>query len=174
MANVDNPRGMWPIGHMTGGEIRTREYIVTTSTGSIFVGDPLKVVTAGTVEVAAANDGEIIIGVAAEHVTSATAATAGTKIQVYDDPYIVFGVQADTGTAVAATCVFSKANLNTYAAGSTTTGVSIVELDSSDIDTGSQLKILGKIESPDNAWGEHVDLVVVFNEHFWKAAVAAV
>ena len=170
MANIDRPQGMWPIGHLTGGEIRTRSYTLTTS-ATVFKGDPLKVVTGGTVEVAAADDGLIIIGVAAEYVATSA---AGATVQVYDDPYIVFGVQADSGTAVAATAVFSKANLNTYAAGSTTTGISIVELDSSDIDTGSQLKILGKVERPDNTWAEHVDLAVVFNEHFWKAAVAAV
>jgi hypothetical protein len=158
---------------MTGGEIRTRSYIVTDS-AAIYKGDPLKVVTGGTVEVAAADDGTIIIGVAAEWITAAKSATSGTLVQVWDDPYIIFGVQADTGTTVAATCVFSKANLITYAAGNTTTGISSVELDASDIDTGSQLKILGKIEDPNNAWGEHVDLAVVFNEHFWKAAVAAV
>lgn len=170
MANVDNPRGFWPVSHLTGGEIRTRSYTCTTS-AVIYRGDPLKVVAGGTVEVAAANDGEIVIGVAAEYVNTAS---AGQKIQVYDDPFIIFGVQSDSGTATTSADVFAQANFITYAAGSSTTGQSIMELDASDITTGGQLKIVGLVDSPDNAWGEHSDLLVVFNEHFYHYPVAGV
>ncbi len=170
MANTDAPMGFWPIRHLCGGEIRLSEHICTTS-AAIFKGDPLKVVAGGTVEVAAADDGLIVIGVAAEYVASAA---AGDTVKVWDDPNIVFGVQADSGTSPAATDVYNTANFITYAAGSTTTGLSIMELDASDIGTGAQLKILGKIPDPDNVWGEHVNLEVVFNEHFLKAAVAGV
>jgi len=48
------------------------------------------------------------------------------------------------------------------------------ELDSSDIGTGAQLKIIGLHPVAGNAWGEHSKLVVMFNEHHYKAAVAGV
>ena len=170
MANVDNPKGLYPVGHLTGGEIRTQSYPMTASK-TLYKGDILKVVAAGTVEASAADDGLIVVGVAAEYKVSG--ATVVVNIQVYDDPNIIFGVQADTGTAVAATAVFATAN-HVAGSGSTTTKLSGHELDSSDIGTGAQLKILGMIDEPNNSWAEHVDLRVIFNEHLYKAAVAGV
>ncbi|MCR4288281.1 MAG: hypothetical protein NUW09_09755 [Deltaproteobacteria bacterium] len=171
MANVDNPRGFWPVRHLCGGEIRTNEYIVTTGS-TVYQGDLLKVVDAGTVEASAANDGVIVVGVAAEYASDSGSA-GGVKVLVYDDPYIVFGVQADTGTAVAATEVFETAN-HVAGSGSATTLLSGHELDASDIASGAQLKIIGKINEPNNAWAEHVNLEVLINEHLYKAAVAGV
>lgn len=171
MANVDNPKGFWPIRHQCGGEIRSNEYIVTTGS-TVYRGDLLKVVAAGTVEAAAADAGVIVVGVAAEYASDSGSA-GGVKVLVYDDPYIVFGIQADTGTAVAATGVFATAN-HVAGSGSATTFLSGHELDSSDIGTGAQLKIIGKISEPNNSWAEHVDLEVLISEHLYKAAVAGV
>jgi hypothetical protein len=173
MANVDNPKGFWPIRHLCGGEIRSNEYIVTTGS-TVYRGDLLKVVDAGTVEAAAADAGVIVVGVAAEYASDSGSA-GGVKVLVYDDPYIVFGVQADTGTAVAATDVFETAN-HVAGSGSATTLLSGHELDSSEIagSSGAQLKVIGKIDEPNNAWGEHVNLEVLINEHLYKAAVAGV
>lgn len=170
MANLDNAKGFWPIGHLTGGVIRTNEYLITASQ-TIYQGSLLKVVDGGTVEDAAADAGVIVIGVAAEYKVGNSSGT--TPIAVYDDPYIIYGVQADTGTAPTAADVFETAN-HVVGSGSTTTKLSGNELDSSDIATGAQLKILGKIDEPNNAWGEHVDLRVIINEHLFKAAVAGV
>lgn len=171
MANVDAPRGFWPIRQLTGGEIRTNEYVLTTGS-TAYRGDLLKVVAAGTVEPSSANDGVIVVGVAAEYADD-SASAGGVKIQVYDDPYIVFGVQADSGTAPTAADIFATAN-HVAGSGSSTTKLSGHELDADDIGTGAQLKILGKIENEENTWGEHVDLQVLINEHLYKAAVAGV
>lgn len=170
MANVDNPRGFWPVRHLCGGEIRTNNYPMTAST-TIYKGDLLKAVNGGTVEPSAADDGVIVVGVAAEYKVSA--ATGTTEVAVYDDPNIVFGVQADTGTAVASADRFETAN-HVAGSGSSTTKLSGHELDSSDIATGAQLKIIGIINEPLNSWAEHADLEVLINEHLYKAAVAGV
>lgn len=169
MANRDNPRGFWPHGHLCGGEIRTNPYIVTTG-ATVYKNDVLKAVAGGTVQTSAANDGAIVVGVAAEYVDD-SASAGGKAINVYDDPNIIFGVQADTGTAVAATDVFSMAN-HVAGSGSTLTHLSGHEIDSSQLAAqgGNQLKVLGKIEAPDNDWGEHVDLRVIFNEHLFRGA----
>lgn len=170
MANVDNPRGLWPIGHLTGGEIRSREYIVTTG-ATIWKGDPVQIVAAGTVQVIAATDDVKCIGIAASYVSDAASA-GGKVIQIYDDPSIIFGVQATTGQTPAATEIGASADMITYATGSTTTYLSIMELAAISAQTAMFL-VLGKIDSPDNAWGEHVDLAVIFNEHRYKGAGAA-
>jgi hypothetical protein len=137
----------------------------------VYQGDLLKKVAAGSVEVSAANDGTIIEGVAAEYKVAGASGT--TWVDVYVDPYISYGVQADSGTALTVAAVGATAN-HVAGAGSATTKLSGHELDSDDVGSGAQLKILGKIERPDNTWAEHVDLEVQINEHNFKAAVAGV
>lgn len=175
MANIDAPIGLWPVRHLTGGEIRANEYIVTTG-ATIYQGDLLKVVAAGTVEPSAANDGVIVIGVAAEYVSD-SASAAGKKIRVYDDPYIVFGVQMDDAGVITSSAadVFATAN-HLAGSGSATTYLSGHELDESDIGTGGQLRILGLCNTRDanNAWGDHADVEVQIAEHIFNAAVAGV
>jgi hypothetical protein len=171
MANTDTLRGLYPLYHLNGGEIRTNSYVVTTS-AAIYKGDLVSMINTGCVSASSADDGIIVVGVAAEYIPAAVSATAGTLIQVYDDPKIVFGVQADSGTSVAAADVWATAN-HVATTGSATTGLSAHELDSSDIGTGLQFRIIGKVESPDNAWGEHVELRVIFNEHAYKGAGTA-
>lgn len=162
MANVDNPKGMWPIRHLTGGEIRTNEYYLTDST-AVYIGDVLKCVANGTVEPASAADAQIVVGVSAEYVAAADASS--TKIKVYDDPMIVFGIQSVTGQTPAATEVFATCD-HVAGSGSATTGLSGHEGNTAA--TNAQLRIIGKVNSPDNAWGEHVDLEVIFNEHLYR------
>ena len=171
MANVDFPRGFVPLYHLTGGEIRTKDRVLTTGQ-TVYAGDLLKAVAGGTVQAAGAGDGVIVIGVAAGYVDD-SASAGGKTVPVYQDPKIVFSVQADTGTAPASIDIFATAD-HVAGAGNATTGISGHELDASNIGTGAQLKILDRINRGDNAWGEHVDLEVVINEHILSAAVAGV
>jgi hypothetical protein len=175
MANLDQPKGLWPIRHLCGGEIRTNTYIVSTSAAAIYKGDVVMAEAAGTVKVATATSGVLNVGVAAEWVTAATSATAGATIQVYDDPYIVFGVQCDSGTTAAATDVFATADL-VVTTGDTVLGSSKHELDASDLAGASQssLKVIGLVDDPNNAWGEPAKVEVLLNEHLYKAVVAGV
>ena len=164
MANLDNPLGFQPVGHLLGGEIRTVS-ILRTSGAAIYKGDMLKGVGAtGTVEVAAHTDTTAIIGVSADWIKAAAAAT--TMCRVYVDPFIIFKVQSVTGQTPAATDVFGAAPIDTYAAGSTTLGNSITELGT--ITTGTlQWLVIGKVDSPDNVWGAHCDLLVIRNLGFF-------
>lgn len=172
MANLDGARGFWPHRHLSGGEVgRPTEYTLTTG-ATVFQGELVKIVAGGTVEQGAADIGTAAIGVAA-HYADDSASAGGVKVLVYDDPNIVFGVQSDSGTATTAADVGATAN-HVAGTGNTTTKISTDELDASDIGTGAQLKIIGLIPRPDNAWGEHSDLEVIFNEHHYKAAVAGV
>lgn len=172
MANADTRKGFWPYRHLNGGEIRSSTKIVTTGQ-TIYRGDLVKIVAAGTVEEADANDGLVVIGVAAEYASDSDSA-GGVEILVYDDPNIIFGVQMDDiGTVTTAADVGQTAN-HLVTAGNSTTLMSGHELDMSDIGTGAQLKIVELIPEVNNAWGINCDVAVLINEHFYKAAVAGV
>jgi hypothetical protein len=59
--------------------------------------------------------------------------------------------------------------------GSTTTGLSAMELDSSDIGTGAakNLKLIGIYDTPGNALGNFCQVVVKINEHLYGSAGVA-
>jgi hypothetical protein len=172
MANTDNPRGFWPVRHLCGGEIRTNSYTLTTG-ATVYKGDVVKAVAAGTIEAAAADIGEAAIGIAAEYKADAASA-GGISVQVYDDPWIVFGVQMDdAGTVSTSADVFNTAN-HLAGSGSSTTKLSGHELDMSDINTGAQFKLLGLVSDPNNSWGANCDVEVIFNEHLFKYPVSKV
>tara|TARA_R110000823_G_scaffold279508_1_gene397767 strand:+ start:1075 stop:1632 length:558 start_codon:yes stop_codon:yes gene_type:complete len=68
---------------------------------------------------------------------------------VYDDPFQVFEIQGDSGTASLQTQIFQSADI-VDAQGSTTTGISGQELDSSDISaTAQQCIIMGFSGDPE-------------------------
>jgi|TARA_R100000093_G_scaffold58984_1_gene30881 hypothetical protein len=179
MANSDSPKGFVCIGKEGGGDAGRSLYPVDASNGTaVFKGDLMKAESDGNITPASANDGVSVIGVAEgiydsnkKPVKTLAASTAG-YVLVVDDPNALFVVQADTGTAVAETARFATAN-HVAGAGSTDTGLSGHELDSSDIGTGLQLKIFGKVETPENTWAEHVDLIVKIQEHH-KTTVASI
>jgi hypothetical protein len=160
MANADNPRGFVPTRHLKGGEIRSRQYVMTPSAAAIYPGDVLKWVATGTVELAAAADGAICIGVAAEY-HAAAAATGTTYIQVYDDPDIVYQVQIRTGDTPVAADVFTVGD-HLATGGDSTLKMSRQELK---LDGNAQFLILGLVRDENNAWGEHADVEVIFGEH---------
>jgi virulence-associated protein VapD len=168
MANTTKPVGFWPSRHLTGGDICETTYILKTG-ATIYKGDPVTVDSTGTVKASAAGDATAIIGIAAEY--KADAASAGSiPIKIYDDPHIIFGVQLDnSGTASTQASVFLNANMITYAAGSTTTFMSAIQLSQTSIAVTSTLswKILGlcNVRDVNNAWGHFADVEVMFNSH---------
>jgi hypothetical protein len=163
MANVDNPVGFYPVKQIGGETFPMHRFIVTTGQ-IVYRGDLLVMLDAGTVSAAAANDGVKCIGVAAEYVNDAASA-GGKEVLVYFSPMTVFGIQCDTGTAVAQLgTIFHTAN-HVATTGDTVTKLSKHELDSSDLGTGSQMRVIGLVDKPGNAWGEHADVEVVLVEH---------
>ena len=167
MANVDSPRGFEPIGHLAGGEIRTMEFTLTTGQ-RVYKGDMLKGVAGGTVQVAAAGNDADVIGIAAEYVYDSDS-DGGMKVKVWVDPNIIFKVQSMSGQTPALTDVFGTADINTYATGNNSTYLSITELAAISTGAAAEWLVIGKVDSPDNAWGEHVKLKVVRNEGFFSA-----
>lgn len=178
MANTDGPRGAWPIRHLTGGVIRNNEYpIADAYNTSIFTGDFVKLVAGGTIEVAGAGDRVIGVFAGCEYVNSAgeqvfskywpasTSVLSGTtpKALVFDDRNIEFGIQCDG--SLAAADVGQLADIVTTHSGSTTTGKSGQEISATTGTGDAQLRILGKIEDPENDWDSNVDVRVQIYEH---------
>ena len=161
MANKDAAFGFRPVRHLSGGELRTNEYkIANNYDTSIFQGSPVLAVTAGGIEVAAA--GNVVLGVFggcfytdpttskptfSNHYPASTAADDIVAF-VYDDPRIVFEVQHDgTGTAAMNFGGFDLVGTS----GSTTTGRSSGELDTSSVTTSGQFKQIGISKDPNNS-----------------------
>ena len=182
MANKDSAFGLRPIGKV--GQNRDNqglsEYDIAASATAIFQNDPVEMAATGTITVAAATDTLLgsLTGVFftdastskptfANHLKGSNTAT-DIKGFVADDPYERFEIQSDDATAAA------DVGLNAdivYAAGSSPNYVSKVELDHSDLKTGTaQLRVLGISKDIENneAGSANVNLVVMINEHFLK------
>ena len=182
MANKDSAFGLRPIGKV--GQNRDNqglsEYDIAASASAIFQNDPVEMAATGTITVAAATDTLLgsLTGVFftdastskptfANHLEASNTAT-DIKGFVADDPYERFEIQSDDATAAA------DVGLNAdivYASGASPNFVSKVELDHSDLKTGTaQLRVLGISKDIENneAGSANVNLVVMINEHFLK------
>jgi hypothetical protein len=177
-ANANRPSGARLVGTLSGSDInvRTRQY-TALSTNAIFPGDFVKLGDAGTVDVAAA--GDVLLGVCIGIVPNYSdlskrykpASTAGTLL-VCDDPNAVYEIQEDSvGNTMATTNIGSNGDI-VATAGSTTTGQSQMQLDSSDVvakdgtPASAQLRVVGIVPRDDNVAGnDYGKWLVVINEH---------
>jgi hypothetical protein len=189
MANVDKAFGLRPLGNLSGtGSQKQYGYeIADNQAGAIFQGDLVTL-----------KDGYILQFDPASHTAAVgvfngcfyTDPTTGKptfsnyypgsvnitqgKItaDVLDDPNQMFLIQND-GTS-AATNYGLNADI-VVGTGSTTTGVSANELDTSSIATTAalNLKIIGLWDVPNNAVGANAVVVVKINEHLYGSAGVA-
>ncbi|MCP4613026.1 MAG: hypothetical protein GY845_30400 [Planctomycetes bacterium] len=195
MANADKPMGAVPVGHLNGspwnGKFRMY-YVPSTDSTAIFIGDFVK--SAGsadatgkypTVAQAAAGDAirGVVIGFASQPQVAFDVTDLGRAYRpastamyaaVVDDPDVIFEVQEDSDAgAIAATAIGNNADV-VVGSGDTTTGLSAMELDSSDVATSTaQLRILGVVDREDNELGTNAKLLVLINEHELKSTTGA-
>lgn len=196
MANSDTPFGLRAVGHPLGlSKARIRPYYVpATYATALFPGDPVvKTGTANTTEVSAPGLGTVPVGTMPE-VNKATAgddnaitgvvvavaanpdnlsrrygaASTERVVFVNDDPMTEFEIQADG--AIAATQVGLNAVLIYTNTGSTATGQSGAELDTTSdvpaVDASNQLTILGVVPRADNeAASAYTKVRVRINNH---------
>lgn len=184
--------GLKPVYHFSGGVIRPREYTIASGyTTDIFNYDLVELHTDGTLTQAAAAQTNLVGVFAGCEYTNAAgevifnkmwpASTTATNIKAYvfDDPKIVFRVQADqVGTALAIDTAVGECCDIVVGSGNTTTKTSGMYVDSSGTvsPTAAQLKILGSGE-PDGSFsavGTPMDLLVLINEHVFGAASAGI
>ncbi len=172
MANTDNPTGLRALYALSGGPILMNLYKKVVGYGTaIFPGDAVNRVADGSIEAGATPGTTLYTGVAQNHGAASTA----TEHLVVDDPNVVFVAQGDDGTNLDEADMGLNANL-ILGAGSTTTKQSKHEIDSSTKNTTNTLdvKLLRKLDVPDNAYGEFAKIEILFNRHRLHAGVAGV
>ena len=189
MANIDAAFGMRPVGTLSGaGNMMTNEYFIADNEASaMYQGDAIiqQASNTGYVDIAAAGD-EVCIGVLngvliddhpttgkpsfQNFYTQTNVTTGSIRAFVYDDPYMKFEIQGDSGTDSDVTDRHEVADLvNMGTTGGN--GISLMELDMSDLAaTDGQVKIVGFSTDPENneLGAAHMNYIVIWNEHQFK------
>lgn len=171
MANVDNPRGFTPLSRCPKVNSVAQKYTIASAyAANIFPGDAVTRVTGGTIERAAADGAVIGICAGVNYIDSngtpqwgywptGTAVKAGTEaeILIYDDPDEIFVVQVDGTGALTDVGALTDTVLGT---GSALFNRSKDEVNATTATTIKVWRVVGKYESPENAWGANVDVLV--------------
>jgi hypothetical protein len=174
MSATNAPFGLRPAYHPSGLDRATAlaDGILSTYSTSILKGQPVKMDTTGVIQVAAAGDAFLgaFSGVEWTDTTgrrrvsnywpASTAYQTGSCIAYYyDDPNIVYEIQADG--SLAQTSVGAESDLSATTAGSTTTGLSQCTISTSVVAAGSgaQMRIINLAPYPGNAWGDSFTIV---------------
>lgn len=189
MANVDNAFGLRAQGNLsaTGGQKQYGYVIADNQAGAIFQGDLVTVYDGYLVQFNPATH-TAAVGVfnGCSYIDPTTGKpiwknyypgsvniTQGTiTADVIDDPSQLFTIQVDESVTQAD--IGMNADV-VVGSGSTTTGVSAMELDSSTIDKTAalNLKIVGLYNVPGNDFGTNAVVVVKINEHLYGSAGVA-
>jgi hypothetical protein len=192
MANSNIPAGFKPVKYLSGAPWNGKAsvyYIPATDSTAMFKGDAVK--SAGSADatgkfptVAQAAAGNAIRGVIVGFGDNPNIMTnpdnpnrsyrpASTAMYclVVDDPMVIFEVQEDSdGAALAAADVGLSVDI-VVGTGSTVTGKSAMELDSSTkVATAATCKLLRLVNREDNALGDNAKWEVLIAEHEMKLA----
>lgn len=187
MANLDRPAGFKPVKTLSGSPWNGKAniyYIPATDATATFIGDA--VISAGsadatgmypTVKQAAAGETirGVIIGFGLDPYVMINsdnlnmkyrAASTAMYCLVVDDPTVIFEIQEDSDANSITAAMVGLSTDIVVGTGSTTTGKSAMELDSSDTATAAgQCKILRAVNRPDNALGDYCKWEVLIIEH---------
>lgn len=181
MANSNTPFGLRPVGTVSGGEWTgaVQKFAVDSSNAAaIYIGDAVILEDDGNCARAAAGSAllGVVVGVVVDNAVAATvhpgylpASTAG-NILVSVGPDVIYEIQEDSvGGAMVATNVGTNGDL-VATAGSTTSGVSAMTLDSSDViandatPASAQLRVWALSPKVGNAVGTYAKWLVRINE----------
>lgn len=192
MANSDTPMGLKPIRHGNGAPYNgaySEYYVPSTYATALYIGDP--VIVTGTsntsgykgnepgtlpeINKATAAGGNYITGVIVgfeplpgDLTKTYNAASTERIVYVADDPDLVFEIQEDGDTTpLAATSASNNADLIYTHSGSTATGQSGAELDSTTINTTAtlQLRVKRLVNRVNNSIGAYAKWEVMINLH---------
>jgi hypothetical protein len=189
MANIDKAFGLRPIGNLsaTGAQKQYGYEIADNQSGTIFQGD-LVVLTAGFISrfLPASHTAAVGVFNGCNYIDPTTGKptfknfypgsvniTAGKIVaDVLDDPNQLFLVQCDA--SIAATDIGKNADV-VGTGGSTTTGISTMELSSSTLATTAalNLKVVGLYNDVNNEYGTNAVVVVKINEHVYGSTGVA-
>ena len=183
MANSDAARGLIPRYNGNGSPYTgqcNKYFIASGDATAVFIGDAVKSAgsadTRGIPTVIQAAAGDTIRGVVVAFDLDPTnlenkhrLASTTRYVYVCAAPDVIFEIQDDSvGGDLAAVDIGLNADL-VVAAGSTVTGYSGMELDTSTkATTAAQLRIVGLADKPDNEIGTNSKVLVIINEHEFK------
>jgi hypothetical protein len=187
MSSTNAPFGLRPAYHPSGLDRATAlaDGIVSAYNTAILKGQPVKYVTGGVIQPAAAGDAFVgaFAGVEWTDTTGRrrvsnywpanTAYQTGSCVAYfYADPNIVYEIQADG--SLAQTSIGDEADLSNVTAGSTTTGLSQATLSTTLVGAGNsaQMRIINIAPYPDNAWGDTYTIVQATISEFQFAGAA--
>lgn len=194
MPNADNPNGLTPARYVSGAPYNgacNLYYVPATDTdAAVYVGALVKLTggaDANGVPVVTANVATgnpvvgVVVGVLPDTNSSTTyrANSTARYVHVADDPDILFEIQEDSdGGALAATAAGGTITGIGFTSGSTTTGRSALELDSSGLseisDTDDDFRIIQLVQRADNAVGTNARWLVRLNVHQYVNAAVGV
>ena len=192
MANKDTPNGLKPVRYLNGAPYYGAHNVyhkLAATNEAMFIGDIVQL--SGTAGLAGVRVGGIpvegmpgvVLGAVSTDVlgvivgfypnpdalgTNHSPALTAAIVMVADDPYLVFEIQEDSvGTNLAAVDVGRHVDTIAVAAGDTTTGTSILELDSSvtSVTTTAMLQLLRLAPIVGNEIGTNARWHVRFIEH---------
>jgi hypothetical protein len=185
MANTSRVNGFRPVKHLNGSPYNGQFNLYTipaTDGTAVFVGDLVKLAGSAdatgayaTVERAAA--GNPVIGAVVGFVPDYSNLNAAGQyrvastlryVMVADSPDLIFECESDNGGAALAITDVGRAADILVGAGSTTTGQSGMQLDSSTAATNTStfpLKIMGFSPRVDNEIGNYAKALVMINAH---------
>lgn len=195
MANADAAFGLRPVRYLSGAPYNgaaNKYYIPSTDTDTaVYIGSVVKLtggadadgvpVVTGNVSTADAVVG-VVVGVVPVTADSTIYRENSTSryVMVADDPNLLFEVQEDsTGGALAATAAGGTCTLTGFTSGSTTTGLSGIELDSSELsetaDVNDDVRIISAVQRADNEVGSaNANWLVRLNVHQYVNAATGV
>lgn len=186
--NADRKNGLIPVGSIVGGSwsdaIET--FILDGSHSAMYIGDVVKMTSDGYLDIFAAGDSAVtaigvVVGVEVNRGLNVVTefpgympANVAGKVFVVTDPNVLFEVQEDgVGGSLALADVGQNIEI-INGTGSTSTGLSGIEIDSSTKATTATLpfRLLKLVNRPDNELGSTATpkarWIVKFNEHFYK------
>ena len=189
MANIDKAFGLRPIGNLsaTGAQKQYGYQIADNQAGTIFQGD-LVVLTGGFISRFLPASHTAAVGVfngcnyndpttgkptfSNFYPGSVNITSGQISADVLDDPNQLFIVQCDA--RIAATYIGKNAD-GIGTGGSTTNGISTMELNSSTLATTAalNLKVVGLYNDVNNAFGTNAVVVVKINEHVYGSTGVA-
>lgn len=196
MANQNRPFGLSPVKHLIGGACVGQGNIYSIAAGyatALAIGDP--VISSGTADAngvpgiaLAAATGAIrgvIVGLGTAEGLIANPANLYSTIRpasdaaawyalVIDDPDVIFEVQEiGTGTALTADAVGLNTNLVVGTNNGYTSGWLLDNATEATTST-LQVRLMGLVRRPDNAFGAYAKWLVKINNHELRAGTAGV
>jgi hypothetical protein len=181
MANTNNPEGLKPVRYASGAPYNgacNKYFIPSTDGTAAFVGDPVIVAGSGdadgvpTCTVATAGTSNAITGVIVGVLNTSSltkryrAASTGQYVFVADDPNLLFEIMDDGSASIAAADIGLNANLTAGSGGSTVTGLSSWQLNTTSKATTNtlQVRIERFVERADNSIGTNAKVLVRINQ----------